>query len=400
MTVRKKLLVLGLVCFATIPGLGESFRFLYYEGDKYKVTSKVDEEVYVNNIFSHRADILNKISISVNEADNGTGLLEAKFQTSERSYGSHSVYQWAEDYLSVFRRGPFGRYDIEARYFMPVVRNVPLFPERDIKPGETWSFDGEEVHDLRANFGIPHAYHFPIKVGYQYLGKETLDGEEYDLISIGYTVFFKPPPIFDARLYPVRISGHSEQLLYWDSTAGRPYAYSEEFDFMFDLSSGDVVEYVGVAEARIVESMPLDREKMADEIRQKLEDSHVEDTDVRVSDEGVVVSLENIQFMPDSAILMQNEQIKLRIIAEILASFPERDILITGHTALAGTKQGRQRLSVERATVVGNFLLSLGAKSDEQVTIRGKGASEPVADNRTQEGMRKNRRVEITILEN
>ena len=98
--------------------------------------------------------------------------------------------------------------------------------------------------------------------------------------------------------------------------------------------------------------------------------------------------------------LVDEELEKIRKIAEILKKTAGRDILVTGHTALAGTEEGRQKLSVERAGAVADYLLKLGAKEEKEIMIQGKGASEPVADNSTEEGMRRNRRVEITILEN
>jgi outer membrane protein OmpA-like peptidoglycan-associated protein len=112
------------------------------------------------------------------------------------------------------------------------------------------------------------------------------------------------------------------------------------------------------------------------------------------------VSLQNVQFLPDSAILQTSEKKKLDAIAEILKRYPDRDLLITGHTALAGTETGRQKLSEARAAAVGNYLLQNRVRQEDQIVIRGMGAREPIADNRSEEGMRQNRRVEITILEN
>ena len=225
MKLRRWVALFAIVFTARTVVHGEVFRFKYFEGERYRVRSVVDEEVFINDRFSHRADILNTIAVEIKEVADGSGFIEALFQTSERSYGSHQVYEWGNDYRSLFWRDGFGKYDIGRSYFMPVVRDVPLFPDREIQIGESWSLPGEEVHDLRTNFGIADAYHFPINVSYRYLGKYPLDGREFDLITIDYTVFFKPNISPDAQYYPVRIAGFSAQKLYWDNEYGRPYSY-------------------------------------------------------------------------------------------------------------------------------------------------------------------------------
>jgi outer membrane protein OmpA-like peptidoglycan-associated protein len=53
-------------------------------------------------------------------------------------------------------------------------------------------------------------------------------------------------------------------------------------------------------------------------------------------------------------------------------------------------------LSRRRATSVRNFLIKEGCKADK-MTIVGHGSTMPVASNETEEGRRKNRRVEITF---
>ena len=98
--------------------------------------------------------------------------------------------------------------------------------------------------------------------------------------------------------------------------------------------------------------------------------------------------------------MLPGERPKLDILAEILMRYPDRDILVEGHTALAGTPEGRDALSRERAQVVADFLFERNVRQPERVVIRGFGSERPIADNSTQEGMARNRRVEITILEN
>lgn len=75
--------------------------------------------------------------------------------------------------------------------------------------------------------------------------------------------------------------------------------------------------------------------------------------------------------------------------------------MVSGHTALAGgTDQSRMELSSERAGAVAAYLLKNKVRTRERVMVRGFGSNKPIADNRTEDGKRKNRRVEITILEN
>ncbi|MEW5816165.1 MAG: OmpA family protein [Spirochaetota bacterium] len=378
----------------------EVFRFKYNEGEKYKINSLVNENVYTNGILNNRAQLLYKIAVQVKNATANSGLIEATFLISHRASDNHSIYQWDEEYSSVSRRDEYGRYTIDPKYYMPVVRNVPTFPEGDIKPGSTWSLPGEEVQDFK-EFGINLPFRIPIEVEYRYIGKTEKDGQELDLISMKYRVAYKPGGIDrNAAMYPIRVSGSSDQLLYWDNEKGKYYAFEEKFDFIYYFNTGDIIEYEGDGTAKLIESSLMNKDELVDRIKKELSEKGVEDTEVRKEEKGVTISLEDIKFLPDSDILLDSEKRKLERIAEILKTIPDRDLVITGHTALAGTEEGRQQLSIERAGAVGDYLLQLGVRLPEHMLIRGMGAGQPIGDNRTEEGRRKNRRVEITILEN
>lgn len=378
-------------------------RFGYEKGEQYRLVTRVSERVLVNGRFSHQADILNRIAVTVTDVRGASGLHEAVFQTSERAVGSSGSYAWAEDYDSVFWRDARGAFTIDDRYFMPVVRNVPLFPAEPVAAGGTWSAPGWEVHDFRASFGIQDPYPFPIMVSYTYLRDEQRDGISCAVIGISYRVFEKvPAPKRTTGTYPVRIAGSSDQTLWWDRAAGRELAYAETFDFLFTLATGDEVEYAGEASGELIEAKPLDRAKAAAAIGDELARQGLEGVSVRPDELGVTITLDNVQFQPNSDALLPAEQEKLRRIAALLAQYPDRDLLIAGHTAgVPGyTAAQHQQLSEQRARAVAEYLLALGARSAEQVTTRGMGAGAPIGDNATEEGRRKNRRVEITILEN
>jgi outer membrane protein OmpA-like peptidoglycan-associated protein len=388
---------------AAAPAGSAPFRFQYKGGEKYRLLTEVEEEVWVDGRLSHRAEILNKISVETLQVRNGAGQLSCVFQTSERAFGTDTSYAWAEDYESVFWRDARGGYDIGARYFMPVVRGVPLFPQGEVRPGDSWTAPGEEAHDLRRSYGIREPVRFPIQVQYTYRGSEQREGRQLEVIGIRYTVFHRFEGLGSGSgAVPVRVSGQSEQSYYWDAERGQPASYEESFDFVFDLSNGQKVEYVGTARGRLLESAALDKQKVAADIQKQLAERGVADTSVRAEEAGVTVTLENIQFEPNSAILLPGEKAKLRAIGEILSKYADRDLAVSGHTARAGsyTEAQHQELSELRARAVADYLLSIGAAGAAQLTTRGYGYRRPLADNATEEGRRINRRVEITILEN
>ena len=72
----------------------------------------------------------------------------------------------------------------------------------------------------------------------------------------------------------------------------------------------------------------------------------------------------------------------------------EIKVEVAGHTDNVGAPDANQRLSEERAKAVMTALVQRGLKAD-QLSSKGYGQTVPVADNRTEEGRAKNRRVEL-----
>jgi len=79
---------------------------------------------------------------------------------------------------------------------------------------------------------------------------------------------------------------------------------------------------------------------------------------------------------------------------ELLNTTPDLKVSIEGHTDNTGTVEGNKKLSEQRAKAVVDALITLGIKSDRLTSV-GWGQERPVADNRTEDGRTKNRRVEI-----
>lgn len=76
--------------------------------------------------------------------------------------------------------------------------------------------------------------------------------------------------------------------------------------------------------------------------------------------------------------------------------YPDKQLLITGHTDSDGSDALNQQLSENRAKQTKSFLLKEGIKAS-QMTTEGKGEKEPIASNDTPEGKVKNRRSTIRL---
>ena len=90
---------------------------------------------------------------------------------------------------------------------------------------------------------------------------------------------------------------------------------------------------------------------------------------------------------PDSAKTLDDAAAALKVAGALRVE-------VAGHTDNVGAPEANQRLSQERAQAVMAALVGRGIKAD-RLTAKGYGQSTPVADNRTEEGRARNRRVEL-----
>jgi OOP family OmpA-OmpF porin len=80
--------------------------------------------------------------------------------------------------------------------------------------------------------------------------------------------------------------------------------------------------------------------------------------------------------------------------AAVLKAAPALSIIVGGHTDNVGTPEANMKLSEERAKAVVAALVQRGIAAD-RLTPKGFGQTQPIADNRLEEGRAKNRRVEL-----
>ena len=239
---------------------GVEFSFKYTEGDSYRILSTVQEDVYVNRKFDHHAEIVNRISVEINSVNGTEANHSAVFMTSENSTGLYNrSFNWGEEYKSEFSRNTKGVYTITDEYFMPVVRDVPIFPEGEVKPGDTWTAEGHEAHDLRRSFEIQKPFKVPFSALYTYVGTVQEGNQTLHLIEVQYNLYYKSPKP-NGRIsadYPAVTMGYSHQQIFWDNEKGAINHYNEDFRIVVETVRGNVFDFIGTAKAEITEFKSL-----------------------------------------------------------------------------------------------------------------------------------------------
>ena len=105
-----------------------------------------------------------------------------------------------------------------------------------------------------------------------------------------------------------------------------------------------------------------------------------------------------INFEFNSSKLTKNSYPTLDAIADLMKEFTEANLEVQGHTDIVGTEDYNQKLSEDRAHTVTDYLISKGIQKDRLRAV-GFGTRRPLADNETDEGRAKNRRVELIPFE-
>jgi len=113
--------------------------------------------------------------------------------------------------------------------------------------------------------------------------------------------------------------------------------------------------------------------------------------------EGIAVTFASgILFPFNSTEILPAGKSNLQELANSLQKYPNSDVLIVGHTDSVGTDAYNLDLSQRRALAASAYLQSLSVPASRLRTA-GKGKTEPIQPNDTEEGRAKNRRVEIAI---
>lgn len=160
-----------------------------------------------------------------------------------------------------------------------------------------------------------------------------------------------------------------------------------------------------IEQQNVVTKVPIDRTKRAgylciDDISVTLEvelDAPVLTLEKQLLQERRFTFSAGVLFDFDKADLRPAAGAELDSLVIFLKKYPKTELGIAGHTDDVGSDEYNLDLSERRAKAVFEYLISKGIPA-ARLGSKGFGESRPVADNTTEEGRQKNRRVECVLL--
>jgi OmpA-OmpF porin, OOP family len=124
---------------------------------------------------------------------------------------------------------------------------------------------------------------------------------------------------------------------------------------------------------------------------------NAQEATVLIEENNLVIRLHGLNFPSGKATIQPEYFSLLTKLQEALRVFPEKHILLEGHTDSRGNATKNKALSEERAIAVREYVIANMGKSREQITAIGYGSAKPVATNQTSEGRALNRRIDVVI---
>lgn len=108
-------------------------------------------------------------------------------------------------------------------------------------------------------------------------------------------------------------------------------------------------------------------------------------------------AFDNLVFEFNKDVIKPSSYSYLDELADVMVQEPTWKLQIIGHTDNKGSEEYNLDLSTRRANSVKKYLISKGVK-EEIITSEGRGETEPIDTNDTEQGREKNRRVEFVII--
>ncbi|MFA5324275.1 MAG: OmpA family protein [Smithella sp.] len=115
-----------------------------------------------------------------------------------------------------------------------------------------------------------------------------------------------------------------------------------------------------------------------------------------VKKEKLTITL-NVQFDTNKAVVKEKYHDEIKRVADFMKKYPDATAVIEGHTDSIADNDYNQKLSEARSSNVRQYLIDMFGIDGFRLTAQGYGEDNPIADNDTEEGRQKNRRVDAVL---
>jgi outer membrane protein OmpA-like peptidoglycan-associated protein len=363
--------------------------------DRLEMVRTADVQYLVNSRLNRVYQERNIIDLTCYKRSPESSSVKGIFSVYSRD-SADQIFQLREQYSTDFSVNRRGYMDVDKRYVMPNLRHIPYFPENDIKPGDSWK---GPVNLLLKNFSIP--LNLVLEAEYKLVSIEKQGGRSMATINYQFIIDKDLTKRRFPRDYPVKIYGQNSGTILWDMDKNIPEDIRDGYRVMLVFRDG-MRGYGSIgfrmnmhSRGKLYSPVPeKEKDKAKEELKKELEkDKNIEvDTDKR----GLVLRLGEVLFDFDSARLKKDTMDTLDRVAEVIKKkYPDREIIVEGHSDSIGKRNYNMGLSLRRALSVADHLKKKG--SGEKLSYRGLGPDRPIADNKTKAGRKKNRRVEVII---
>lgn len=287
-------------------------------------------------------------------------------------------------YFSTNGRGGYGDYDVY------VTRRLD-------GTWKNWS-EPENLGDKINTAGFDAYYKISAEGDYAYYTSTINSIGRGDIFRVKLPERVKPKPV--VLIYGKVINSSTREplearvlyeILPGGSDAGRANSTPNTGEYKMILPAGYNYGFRGEAQGFISVNDNIDLTNLEEykEIKRDIEMMPIR--------RGESVRLNNIFFDYDKSELREESFPELDRVVVFLNQNPLVEIKIAGHTDSIGTDIYNKNLSHSRAKSVADYIISKGIEK-KRVDFEGFGKSKPIADNETEEGRQKNRRVEFMII--
>lgn len=365
-------------------------------GERIESVKTADVEYYENGLLKKTYKERNIVDLTVIAIASKGGYRVSGVFKIFRLYDGNSVFHLEEEYSSDFIIHTNGKFEVPYNYFMPNVRHIPTFPDKEISLTHSWNSEAMEI--VKVN----NAPNLAMALSADYLFANIEINENNDPLAVIQYHIMTDKDLLQAGLsrngYPERIYGFNYGTFLWDMNKNIPVSQTERYQILFgygkNLSYLSLQYKMNIISTYKIYSTITEEENEIN--RKKLEDNLNDDVVVDTVPEGLVIRLGEILFDTDSYTLKEDAKDTVdNIINAIKQTYPDREIIVEGHTDNTGEANYNQALSEKRAKTVADYILP--KLEHDKLSYRGFGDKEPIASNDNPDGRQKNRRVDIII---